>query len=220
MAKKIKRSPGPYYCAAAVWVVWGLFCPLYKMLHLLAVTALSVIVFLRARSFFPDQVYETPDPVVPETTGDERIDALLRERDRALEELERLKRDIPDPAIGQQIDHLQADTRKIIDHVKAHPEKLSQIRKFTNYYLPTTLKLLNAYDRMDDTGISGSNIDTAMGKIGSALESIVTAFDRQLDALFADEALDISTDITVMEDLLRQEGLLGEKEQTPFAQGG
>lgn len=104
--------------------------------------------------------------------------------------------------------------------MKAHPEKLSQIRKFTNYYLPTTLKLLNAYDRMDDTGISGSNIDTAMGKIGSALESIVTAFDRQLDALFADEALDISTDITVMEDLLRQEGLLGEKEQTPFAQGG
>ena len=92
-----------------------------------------------------------------------------------------------------------------------HPKKLPQIRKLLNYYLPTTLKLLNAYDRMGSAGISGENIDGAMGKIETMMDTVVRAFDKQLDALFADEALDISADITVMENLLAQEGLSGEQ---------
>ena len=92
-----------------------------------------------------------------------------------------------------------------------HPQKLSQIRKFMNYYLPTTLKLLNAYDRMGSAGVSGTNIDGTMGKIETMMDTVTKAFDKQLDALFGDEALDISTDITVMENLLAQEGLTGEQ---------
>ena len=78
-----------------------------------------------------------------------------------------------------------------------------------NYYLPTTLKLLNAYDRMGDAGVAGTNIDGTMGRIETMMDTIVTAFDRQLDALFGDIALDISTDITVMEQMLAREGLGG-----------
>ena len=91
----------------------------------------------------------------------------------------------------------------------SEPQKLPQIRKFMNYYLPTTLKLLNAYDRMDAAGVSGANIDGTMGKIETMMNTVVVAFDRQLDALFADEALDISTDITVMEQMLAREGIGG-----------
>ena len=86
-----------------------------------------------------------------------------------------------------------------------------------NYYLPTTLKLLNAYDRMGEAGVSGANINGARGKIETMMDTIVSAFDKQLDALFADEALDISTDITVMENLLKPEGL---QEEKPFSMGG
>ena len=93
--------------------------------------------------------------------------------------------------------------------VVSEPQKLPQIRKFMNYYLPTTLKLLNAYDRMDAAGVSGANIDGTMGKIETMMNTVVVAFDRQLDALFADEALDISTDITVMEQMLAREGIGG-----------
>ena len=89
------------------------------------------------------------------------------------------------------------------------PRKLPQIRRFLDYYLPTTLKILNAYDRMDAVGISGSNIDTTKGKVENMMDTIVQAFDKQLDALFGEEALDISTDITVMENLLAREGLGG-----------
>ncbi len=78
-----------------------------------------------------------------------------------------------------------------------------------SYYLPTTLKLLNAYDRMDSTGASGANIDGTKGRIGDMLDSICTAFSRLLDDLYGDEAMDISAEITVMEQMLVQEGLGG-----------
>ena len=62
---------------------------------------------------------------------------------------------------------------------------------------------------MDDAGVAGANIDGTMGKIEAMLDTVVLAYDKQLDALFADEALDISTDITVMEQMLSHEGLGG-----------
>ena len=215
MAKHVKRSPVPLYLAAAVWIIWGLFLPLYRLSHFLLVTGVSIAAWAIGKKCFPDRIYETQDPPEPETTGNPQLDALITERDRAMSEMRRLNESIQDETLSRQIDHLEEDTGKIISHVVAHPEKLPQIRTFMNYYLPTTLKILNAYDRMAEAGVAGANIDTTMGKIEAMMNTIVDAFDRQLDALFADEALDISTDITVMENLLRQEGL---GEERPFGQ--
>ena len=139
------------------------------------------------------------------------IDALIKERDRAVGEMRRLNDSIEDEEISAQIDHLEEVTRKIIDLVVKQPKKLPQIRRFLDYYLPTTLKILNAYDRMDAAGISGENIDATKKKVEQMMATISQAFDRQLDALFGDEALDISTDITVMEQMLQREGLGGQK---------
>ena len=86
-----------------------------------------------------------------------------------------------------------------------------QIRQFMDYYLPTTLKLLNAYDRMDDAGISGDNITGTKERVENIMGTIVTAFEKQLDGLFGEDALDISTDISVLETMLAREGLAGEK---------
>ena len=95
------------------------------------------------------------------------------------------------------------------NYVAQNPTKLPQIRRFLNYYLPPTLKLLNAYDRMDSAGVSGANIDGTKGRVENIMDTIVKSFDQQLDALFGDEALDISTDITVLEQMLAREGLGG-----------
>ena len=132
-----------------------------------------------------------------------------------------------EPYIKTRLDPLQllqhtvinAESLYIIQHPfilddLSHRAKKSQISRFMNYYLPTTLKLLNAYDRMDAAGVSGTNIDGTMGKIEAMMSTVVQAFDRQLDALFADEAMDISADITVMEQLLAQEGLTGPQLRT------
>ena len=88
------------------------------------------------------------------STGNPEIDKLILERERALSEMRRLNDSIEDETISAQIDHLEEVTRKIIDQVIQDPKKLPQIRRFLNYFLPTTLKILNAYDRMDAVGIS------------------------------------------------------------------
>ena len=231
MAKLKKRSVLPIYAIAVVWIVFTLVHPLYRVSDYVSVILLSAVVFIVAKGIWPTVEYELPDPEPkepepeqeaptqtepepepepePETTGDPKLDALIQEKNRALTEMGRLNDAIADALISAQIDQLEDATAKIFDHVVDHPEKLAQIRKFMNYYLPTTLKILNAYDRMGAAGVSGVNIDGTMDKIEAMMDTIVTAFHKQLDALFRDEAMDIASDITVMENLLAQEGLAG-----------
>lgn len=212
MSRYSKRSPVPVYAVAAVWLLWGLFGPLYRLHHFLLAAAVSAAAFLLFKKLCPDRTIVLPDPAPePEPAGaeDPGIAALIAERDRAIGEMRRLNDSIADPRLSAQIDHLEEITEKIVAHVVERPQKLPQISRFLNYYLPTTLKLLNAYDRMDEAGVAGTNIDGAMGRIESVMDSILAAFDRQLDALFGDIALDITTDITVMEQMLAREGLGG-----------
>lgn len=219
-----KVSVLPIYLVGLVWLGYALIFPLCTPLHYGVCAALSFAAFVLGKAIFPDKIYQTPGPTkegTPKTetqTGSKTVDpqvaVLQKERDRAISELRRLNDAIPDKKISAQIDHLEEVTGKIIDHVIAKPDKKPQISRFLDYFLPTTLKLLNAYDRMDSTGVSGSNIDTTKAKVEQMLDTLCAAFDKQLDALFGDEALDISTDITVMENLLAQEGLSGGSKPT------
>lgn len=214
MAKQIKHSVAPIYLAGAVWLIFALFFSLSQLWDYVLCGAVSLGVLIAGRAVFPDKTYEVPDPKPkepekPKTTGNPEIDALVKERDRAVSEMRRLNDAIEDAKLSRQIDHLEAVTRKIIDLVVAEPKKLPQIRKFMSYYLPTTLKILNSYDRMGSAGVDGENISTTKQKIEAMMDTIVTAYDKQLDALYGEEALDISTDITVMEQMLQQEGLSG-----------
>jgi len=215
----VKKSVLPIYTIGAVWLLYALLGTLYRLSDYLLCGGLSLIAFCAMSALFPDKTYDVPNgktdsqpqakPEAPKSTGNPEVDKLIQERDRAVSEMRRLNDAIQDPKISAQIDHLEEVTRKIIDHVAANPKKLSQIRQFMNYYLPTTLKLLNAYDRMDATGISGDNISSTKKKVENMLDTITLAFDKQLDSLFGEEALDISTDITVMENMLAREGLSG-----------
>lgn len=227
MAKMVKKSVAPFYAVAVLWLAWAFLFPLFRPVHYVMAAAASVVVFIAGKAVWPDKAYtmpgagETEAPKAQEPprqepakagkkgTGDPELDALLEQKDLALSEMRRLNDSIKDEAISAQIDHLEGTTAKIIQHVVENPQKKPQISRFLNYYLPTTLKLLNAYDRMDAAGVSGTNIDGAMGKIETMMATVVEAFDKQLDALFGDVAMDISTDITVMENLLAQEGLGG-----------
>ena len=212
MARIVKKSPAPLYAAAAVWVIWALFFPLYALWHFVLAAVVSVAAFWLGRRLWRDRVLVVPDeePELkeePESAGNAQLDALAAERDRAISEMRRLNESIADEKISTQIDHMEERTGQIFAYVLENPEKLPQIRRFMDYYLPTTLKLLNAYDRMGSQGISGENIDGTMDRVERVMDTIVTAFARQLDALFGAEALDISTDITVLENLLAREGL-------------
>lgn len=221
MAKRVKRSVVPIYLIGLTWLAYTLAFSLRKPLDFVLCAGTSVLVFIIGKAIFPDKAYTVPgedkqeekkQESKPKSTGNPEIDALIQERERAVSEMRRLNDAIADEKISAQIDHLEETTGKIIDHVAANPKKLPQIRRFMSYYLPTTLKLLNAYDRMDSTGVAGDNIRSTKERVERMMDTLVVAYDKQLDALFGDEAMDISTDITVMENLLRQEGFAsGEK---------
>lgn len=213
--KKTRKSTVPYYAAAAVWIVWAVFLDLYRIGHFALAAVLSAGVFLLLRSVCRDEVIETvvPDPPKEEEkpTGNPELDKMISDGQKAIAEMKRLDDAISDEKISRDIRRLETVSQQIFDSVKADPGKLPRIRQFMDYYLPTTLKLLNAYDRMDSMGVDGSNITGTKERVESVLGTVVTAFEKQLDSLFGDYALDISTDITVMENLLAQEGLTGER---------
>lgn len=140
-------------------------------------------------------------------TGDKDIDALLDEEEKAIGEMRRLDKAIRDEKVSAQIVHLEDVTSKIVNCIVEKPKKRSQVKKFFGYYLPTTLKLLNSYDRMDELGISGTNIDGTKGSIETLLDTALAAFDKELDSLYGDEAIDVTSDIKVMENMLAQDGL-------------
>ena len=213
MATK-RKSVAPFYAVAAVWLACGLLVPLYEPMHYLLAAAASGVVFLLVgalcRSGALGQAEEAPAAPKQEaepSTGNAELDKMLKDGRLAIAEMKRLDDNIADPGISADIVRLEQVSQKIFDEVKRDPGKLPQIRKFMDYYLPTTLKLLNTYDRMSGAGVSGENIDTTLAKVEGMMRTIVAAFEKQLDSLYGAEALDISTDITVLENMMAREGL-------------
>ena len=213
--KKIRRSVAPFYGVAAEWVVYALAFDLYRPTHFIFAAVLSAGVYLLLRAVRKDEEYEVeiPDPPKPQpaSTGNPELDKMIRDGALAVEEMKRLDENIEDEKISQAIRKLEQTSQAIFQQVREAPEKLPQIRKFMDYYLPTTLKLLNAYDRMSSVGVGGENIDSTKERVEAIMDTIVAAFDKQLDGLFGAEALDVSADITVLETMLAREGLAGDQ---------
>jgi len=215
-----RKPVAPLYAAAGVWLAYALFFPLYRPAHFAIVIAASAAVFavvsLLCRSTGVPQsaAQAAAKPAGKEEakpTGNPELDKMLSDGQLAIAEMKRLDDAIADEEISADIVRLEQVSVKIFEQVKAEPKKLPQIRKFMDYYLPTTLKLLNAYDRASSAGVSGENINSTMDKVKTMMATIVTAFEKQLDSLFGDTALDISTDITVLENMMAREGLTGEQ---------
>ncbi len=206
-----RRSAVPLYAAAGTWAVYALLFPLYRVPHFVLVGVMSAAVYFIMNAVCGTVEETVPDPPKKEeTTGNPELDQMIRDGGLAIAEMKRLNDAIKDEKISADIDRLEDLSAKIFAQVRANPDKLPQIRKFMNYYLPTTLKLLNAYDRMGAQGVSGENIGGTMQRVESMMGTIVTAFEKQLDVLFGSEAMDISADITVLENMMKREGLSDE----------
>ena len=202
-----KKSAAPIYAAAVTWVLYALLFPLYQVGHFLLAAAAAAVVALIARIFCKDVTEEVEIPEEPVTTGNPELDKMIADGSGAIQAMRALNDSIQDETISTQIDRLEEVSSRIFQYVKDNPAKLPQIRKFMSYYLPTTIKLLTAYDQMSRQGVSGENITGTMAKVEGMMSSIVQAFEKQLDSLFGDEAMDISTDITVLENMMVREGL-------------
>ena len=131
----------------------------------------------------------------------------IREGREYIQKIKSANDAIPGEEISNKLYRLETITSKIFRCVEEHPDQLPELRKFMEYYLPTTLKLLNAYQEFDAQPIQGENITQAKEEIGKTIDTINLAFEKLLDSLYKDAAMEVSTDISVLETLLAQEGL-------------
>ena len=226
-----KGSPAKYYITGAVALFYALTAtPLYEPYHFGIFAVVLVLVFLISGALFrgkkvfvpiePEKPKEEPKPQ-PEKeeksqTGNPEVDKIIDEGREYLKKLRAADDAIPDEALSECITRMERASADIFRYIADHPEKAPQIRKFMNYYLPTTLKLLNSYQRLSSQSVKGENITSTMFNIAGMMHTVADAFEKQLDALFSEEAMDISADITVFETLLKQEGFVDQekKEET------
>lgn len=200
-----KKSALPIYAVGLVWLGWALLFPLHKPHHYLLCAGLSLAAYFVLSRLFPGQVVYEELPQTP--TGDAQADQLLEEGQKRLNQISQTAAGIQQESVREKIASLAGTCQRIFDYVRQNPKSAAGLRKFLNYYLPTLQKLTDTYALLEKQGVEGENITASKNRIDQMLTTMDAAFLKQLDALFGDTALDIDTDITVMEGMLAQEGL-------------
>ena len=201
------KSALPIWIAAGVWVFAAIFCPMYRWYHYLIIAVISLIVGGEAASLLPKEKKLTEIPWT--TAGGDLNDAAealtgYAEKYRAAAARIRVKR----PETAAKVVSIADTTEKIRDAVLDQPEELKRLKRFLSYYLPTVQKLTERYAFITEQNASGANISEAESAIEAAVEQTEVSFRRQLDALYSDDALDLSTDGQVLETLLAKDALL------------
>lgn len=182
-------------------MIAALFLPMYRLWHYLLYAAAAVGAWAIGRKLFPGTVEEVE---MPPDTGDKMADSLI-EAGRALQkQMRELGGRIHSPKITESVGRLCDLTGKIYAALERDPGKQGRIKKFQSYYLPTTIKLLGRYEEMERTGTQ----DEILGRIEDMMQTLETAYQKQLDNMYEADAVDISADIRVMQQMMAAEGLL------------
>lgn len=134
----------------------------------------------------------------------------ISESAETLARLTELNDQIADDDVSAKIDRIAELTGDIYAFIEKNPQRAGEVRKFMNYYLPTTMKLLTSYSLLEKQSYQGENIVNARRDIEKILDTLVHAFEKQLDQLFATDAVDISSDIQVLETMIAKDGLNAE----------
>jgi hypothetical protein len=161
------------------------------------------------RLVLTDQGYEAPPQPEVKEEPQEAVKADEDYDNNILRQIREVNDAIPDEVMTAKIDRIGEITGKILDYQRRNPSKAPELRQFLNYYLPTTLKILNAYAQMDAQGIEGENISAAKHRIEGMMDKVVEGFEKQLDQLFKSDAMDITSDVEVLERMLDKDGLGG-----------
>ena len=197
--------------AAAAIVLYSLIFKLFRWQHYLIAAAVALLVgrvaFIMAQGL--DTTKEAPAQQPIPKTGDSAVDSLVEKGQEMLAQIRRENDLIPDARLSERMAQLDDVADRIFRTVAEKPQKAPQIRRFMDYYLPTTLKMLAGYRKMDERQLSGGEAEKTRAQIQEAMNMVVGAFDKPLNTLYQDDMMDISTDIDVLETLLRQDGLVG-----------
>ncbi|MDE7333973.1 MAG: 5-bromo-4-chloroindolyl phosphate hydrolysis family protein [Lachnospiraceae bacterium] len=157
---------------------------------------------------------ETENP--PEMTGasEAELNTMIAEGMECISKLKDLNDKIPGEIISGKLSRLENLLKDIFDSVREHPEQMHRMHKLMDYYLPTTLKLVEAYEEFDRVNSPGEEIASAKAEIENTLDTINQAFTELLNNLFQDAVFDATTDAQVLKTMLAREGLTNDMDIT------
>lgn len=138
---------------------------------------------------------------------DPQVREIIRTGDAYIKKIHECNDAIPGAEISAKISRMETLVDRIFDRVEQNPGCVPEIRRLMEYYLPTTVKLLEAYEELDAQPVQGENILSSKQEIEKTLDTLNAAFEKLLDSLFQDTAWDVSSDISVLKTMLAQEGL-------------
>ncbi len=222
MEKKTIRSGAPFVCAGAGVLLVALTLGIGTVAQYIIAAAVGAAAFAVGRKAFPDRVVEVER--APQS-GNAEVDALIAEARGQLDAIAAANDAIAEPELSAQIDDIEATCRRILALLEEQPNMLSSLRTFLRYYLPATLKLLDARARLENEVQQGRNAQIA-ARIREAMAAVQTAFHKQLDALSEYRFINLESEMDVLADMLKSDGLTGDapaapqeaqKEEDPFA---
>ena len=200
------KSAVPFWCAAAVWVFAAIFIPFYSVWHIIIIALISVAVGIVVKLVLPK---ETRQVEVPFASGNLALDDIVHEIDRASDRLDAVKTDINGkaPFAADKIGQILTQIDRIRQALINSPDDIGSVRRFINYYLPTTVNLAERYKITLEADSKGENVQTTLKSIETAFDQIKQSFEKQHDALFEDDVIDVSADIKVLETMLERDNL-------------
>ena len=222
MEKRTIRSGAPFLMAGLGVMAVALLVGLGALPTYLLAAAAGAGLFVLGRRLFPDRVIEVER--APQS-GSAEVDALIREARAQLDRIAAANEAIAEPELSAQIEDIEATCRRILALLEEQPNMLSSLRTFLRYYLPATLKLLDARARLENEVQQGQNAQIA-ARIREAMAAVQTAFHKQLDALSEYRFINLESEMDVLADMLKSDGLTGDapaapqeaqKEEDPFA---
>lgn len=155
-----------------------------------------------------EQLIRTVGPDENATPLTSEAIAMLQRGQAYLTKIRTSNEEIPDPIVSQKLEQTELILQNIFERAQEHPEVIPDLEQLMNYYLPVTVKLLDAYEELDKQSIQSENIQASKQEIAETLDTLNTAFEKLLDSIFKDTTWDVSTDITVLHTVLAQEGLV------------
>ena len=204
--KKI-RSALPVYIAAGVFLLCAAVLPVYRLWAIALAAALAAAAYIVAEKKIPPRVVKVPAPERAYRTGVEDADELLKNMNGGLKALAALDGRIADEELSESIRRMVRAGRAIMGQIEEKPAKARDVRRFAAYYLPTAVKVLTTYAELDESGAAGHVAASLREDVHKNAGIIAAAFEAQIDALFADEALDVSSDLAVLGAIARGEGI-------------
>jgi hypothetical protein len=229
------KSAMPILSFGIAFALLSMVTRLNNMTKLVLIVALSFVVYQIVKSKFPPKkveivMEEEPEPVIEavpdrKESGKKVKNPELKNMNERIDlyfiEIKLLNDSIDDEFISGELLEIEKTLKKIQAQINDESKpnlskKIEQLNDFFDYYMPTTIKILNSYRKIESQNLTGENATETKKRVEESLPFIKKAFAKELDNMFSEEMIDITTDIDVLESMLSKDGLINKNDIRDF----